>query len=284
MARGNRFPDCPVIDFHTHAFPDKIAGPAVEQLAAHYKLSVSRPGTLEDLLACAREAGVAKLCLLAAATNADQVELTNTWIARQCSRYPDFIAGFGSIHVDYENYAAELDRMASLGLVGVKFHAEFQGFAIDDPRMWPVYEAIGDRFLVMFHMGDRESDLSSPARLGRVLDEFPGMRAIAAHLGGWSMWREARDNILGKNVYIDTSSTTWVLEPGEIAELIRAHDIDRVLFGTDYPIVSQARELEAFAGVPLTPGEREKILWKNGAALLETIWRGRKRTVGQREE
>lgn len=270
MHFDSEFADMSVIDFHTHAFPAKIAGPAVEQLASHYKLKVACPGTLPDLLRCAREAGVMKLCLHAAATNPEQVEQTNNWIAGHCS---DFIVGFGSIHRDYKNFSAELDRMETLGLTGIKFHAEFQGFAIDDRRMWPIYEAIGDRFLVMFHVGDRESDLSNPVRLGRVLDNFPNLKAIAAHLGGWSRWREARDHILGRDVYVDTSSTTWALPPAEVADIIRTHDIDRVLFGSDYPIVSPGQELNAFARLPLTSGEKEKILWQNAARLLEAAAR-----------
>ena len=277
MKWDNEFEEIPVIDFHTHAFPTKIAQPAVDQLSSHYKLSVARPGTLQDLLDCAREAGVIKICLHAAATSAEQVEPTNNWIAQQCS---DFIIGFGSLHVEYKDFPTELVRMKSMGLTGIKFHADFQGFAIDDRRMWPVYEAIGDRFLVMFHVGDRESDLSNPARLGRVLDNFPGLRVIAAHLGGWSRWQEAKDHILGRDVYIDTSSTTWVLPPEEVAALIRAHDTERVLFGTDYPIVAHRQELNAFARVPLTREEREKILWKNAARLLGLAGCGIDKAVG----
>ena len=272
MNQGEIPINTPVIDFHAHAFPDKIAEPAVLQLATHYQLNVARPGTLQDMLKSAREARVSKLCLHAVATSAEQVVATNDWIAGQCS---EFIVGFGSIHVDFPDFLAELNRMKTLGLTGVKFHSEFQGFAIDDRRMWPVYEAIGDRFLVMFHVGDRSSDLSNPARLGRVLDEFPRMKAVAAHLGGWSKWQEAEDNILGKNVYIDTSSTTWVLPVEEIARLIRVHDIDKVLFGTDYPIVSHQEELRAFMEIPLTWEEREKILWKNADRLLKTMESGK---------
>ncbi|ADG82510.1 amidohydrolase family protein [Thermincola potens] len=254
-----------IIDFHTHAFPEKIAHLAVNQLANHYKISIAGMGTLSDLLQSAQEAGITKLCLHAAATNPDQVQINNNWIAKQCS---DNIIGFGSIHVDYPDPFSELDRMETLGLTGIKFHAEFQQFAIDDPRMWPVYEAIEDRFLVMFHVGDRKSDLSHPARLKRVIESFPKMKIIAAHLGGWSKWQEAKDYLLGKDIYIDTSSTTWILPPVEIARLIRSHDINKVLFGTDYPVAKHKQELEAFHRIPLTSAEREKILWKNGADLL----------------
>lgn len=277
MNHKSELSGCPVIDFHAHAFPEKIALPATDLLASHYKLTVSCPGTFDHLVQSSREAGVEKICLHMAATNADQVIIANNWIAERCS---DSIIGFGSLHADYTDFEAEIDRMEGLGLTGIKFHSDFQRFNIDDPRMWPVYEAIGERFLVMFHVGDRESDFANPARLARVLDTFPGMKAIAAHLGGWSKWKEASEFILGRDVYVDTSSTTWMLPPEEISQLIRRHDINKVLFGTDYPIVSAEEELAAFAKIPLSDEEREKILWTNGNKLLSEFEQQKRKKRG----
>lgn len=257
-----------IIDFHAHAFPAKIAAKAVEQLSSHYSLNIPYPGTLKSLLASADEAGVEKIVLHAAATNPDQVQATNDWIAGRCSGR---IIGFGSLHPDYQEFKQELDRMYALGLIGIKLHSEFQDFPIDDARMWPVYEAIGNRFLVMIHMGDRHSDYSSPRRLARVLDAFPKLKVIAAHLGGWSSWDDARHYVLGRDLYVDTSSCTWALPPEEVTALIREHGVKRVLFGTDYPVTSHLEELERFNSLPLTPQEKEKILWENAEKLLQSL-------------
>lgn len=255
-----------IIDFHAHAFPVRIAAKAVEQLSSHYKINIACPGTLRNLLASADEAGVKKIVLLAAATNPDQVQATNNWIAGRCSGR---IIGFGSLHPDYPEIGRELDRMQALGLAGIKLHSELQAFPIDDARMWPVYEAIGDRFLLMIHMGDRHSDYSAPWRLARVLDAFPKLKVIAAHLGGWSSWEDARRYVLGRDLYVDTSSCTWVLPPAEVVALIREHGVDRVLFGTDYPVTSHQDELARFNSLPLTLREKEKILWENAEELLK---------------
>lgn len=267
------FDGVPVIDFHAHAFPDKIVDPATNQLANHYELKVGRTGTFKDLMASAEEAGIAKICMHMAATNEKQVEIGNTWIAEHVS---ENVIGFGSLHVNYKNYVEELERMENIGISGIKFHADFQAFAIDDPKMWPIYEAIGDRFLVMFHVGDKKLNYSSPIRLKKVLENFPSMKIIAAHLGGYSKWDEAEQTLLGKNLWIDTSSTTWCLQSQEIARIIRCHDSEKVLFGTDYPIVSHRQELEAFSRIPLTEEEQEKILYKNGDRLLGFIKEKRK--------
>lgn len=254
-----------VIDFHAHVFPEKISGKAVEQLAAHYKIQIPHRGEINDMLASADAAGVDTIVVLAAATNAGQVQATNDWIASICS---ERIIGFGSLHPDYPEFAQELDRMRDLGLTGIKLHFEFQGFPVDDPRMWPIYEAIGDRFLIMMHMGDKHSDYSAPWRLARVLDAFPGIKVIAAHLGGWANWDDARRYVLGRDIYVDTSSCTWVLPPETVAGLIRAHGVDRVLFGSDFPVTSHLEELQRFALLPLTAAEKEKILWRNATDLL----------------
>jgi len=258
----------PIIDFHAHAFPAKIAEKAAAQLASFYRLEIPHQGLLEPLLASAGEAGVSKICLHAAATKPSQVQPTNDWMAGVCS---DMIVGFGTIHPDYEDWLAELDRMEALGLAGIKFHADFQGFELDDPRMWPIYEAIDDRFLVMFHVGDQKSTLASPTRLARVLDNFPRLKAIAAHLGGYASWEEAREILLGRELYIDTSSALWCMEPQKARELIYAHGVDRVLFGTDYPIATAAEELNRLEALGLTGEEMDNILWQNAARLLKPV-------------
>ncbi|MHB8170781.1 MAG: amidohydrolase family protein [Thermincolia bacterium] len=255
-----------IIDFHAHAFPTKIAEKAVEQLEIFYGIKISNQGELEPLLSSADKAGVSKICLHAAATKPSQVRPTNDWMAGVCS---ERILGFGTIHPDYEDWLAELDRMKELGLTGIKFHADLQGFELDDPQMWPIYEAIDDRFLVMFHVGDKISTLASPERLAKVLDNFPKLKAVAAHLGGYSNWAEARELLYGRNLYVDTSSALWCMEPKEARRLIYAHGVDRVLFGTDYPIATAAEELERLEALDLTGEEMDLILWSNGARLLE---------------
>ena len=159
--------------------------------------------------------------------------------------------------------------MQSLGLKGVKIHPDFQDFDIDDSRMWPIYEAIGDRFIVLFHVGDIKSQASRPLKLAKVLNAFPHMRVIAAHLGGWSRWDEARECLLKREIYIDTSSTFWCLSKEEIVSLIRFHGVEKVLFGTDYPMISHKNEIANFLSLPLKEWEQERILYTNGRQLLD---------------
>lgn len=254
-----------IIDFHAHAFAEKVAGKAVAQLASHYKLPVSNSGELEELLEYAKRDGVVKVVLHAAATKASQVQVTNDWISGVLSEQ---IVGFGSLHPDFVEIEAELERMIDLGLTGIKFHPEFQGVDLLDPRMWKLYEAIGDRFPVMFHVGDVESQASAPHKLAQILDAFPKMTVIAAHLGGFASWEEANRHVIGREVYVDTSSALWLLSPQEATRLIRQHGVHKVLFGTDYPLCTAQEELENLDKLDLTDEEKEMILWKNAQELL----------------
>ena len=72
-----------------------------------------------------------------------------------------------------------------------------------------------------------------------------------------------------KNLYLDTSSSLWRIDPKEATELIKDHGVDRIVFGSDYPVVPHGEELDRFLALFLTEDEREKILWENGARILK---------------
>ncbi len=257
-----------IIDFHAHAFHDKIAEKAAQNLTEYYGIPLAGNGKFSVVLESMKKQGISKMVIHATATKESQVETINDYVASLIS--PDII-GFGTMHRDYENFEAELDRLISLGLRGIKLHPIFQNFATDDPKMIPIYKAMAERKLpVLIHTGDENRDLSSPYRLANVLDKVPSLTVIAPHLGGYSEWRQARECLYGReNVYIDTSSGIRFLEPELSAELIREHGVERTLFGTDYPLALHADELERFFRIPLTEAEQEAILWKNACTLLD---------------
>lgn len=254
-----------IIDFHNHAFPAKIERKAVRHLERHYSIDIPRIGDMQSLCLSAQNAGIEYLVLHASATHRSQVTSANDWIA---SFTNSNIIGFGTLHPDYEDCLGELKRIKELGLRGLKLHSDFQGFNIDDPSMYYIYDALGSNFPLLMHVGDENLDSSSPQRLAKILELFPHITVIAAHLGGYSRWDEARQYLVGKNLYLDTSSTLWKLDPREATAIIREHGADKVLFGSDYPVASHEEELERFLSLPLKEGEREKILWKNGAKIL----------------
>ena len=102
-----------------------------------------------------------------------------------------------------------------------------------------------------------------------MLDAFPKLVCVCAHLGGWSEWDDASKMLTGyENVYVDTSSSLYALNPEEARRIIRCHSRERVLFGTDYPMWVPSEELERFYRLELTEGEEEQILCLNAKNLL----------------
>ena len=89
--------------------------------------------------------------------------------------------------------------------------------------MLPVYEEAHRRGLpILFHTGDSRTDFSTPRRLMNVVEKIPEFTCIAAHLGGYSEWEDARRELSGTNVYIDTSSSLFTVSPGTGPEEHRA--------------------------------------------------------------
>lgn len=256
-----------IIDFHTHIFPDKIAEAATENICKFYGLErkIAEAGTLDDLKENAKKAGVGYLVVNSTATKTEQVEAINNWIA---SVTTDKIFGLGSLHPDYADIEEEIERIISLGLKGIKLHPDFQTFNIDDPKLDRIYDAAQGVLPILIHAGDHRYGYSSPFRIANVLKKFPHLDMVAAHLGGWSEWDEAKEHLWGKRLWFDTSSSLWFIPPEKALEIIRGHGADKIFFGTDYPITSQQAELERFFKLGLTEKETEDILFNNANNFL----------------
>ena len=255
-----------IVDIHAHAFDDKIAIKATENLQRYYNIEPAADGHLIHLIESAKKNKVDKLVVCATATKPKHVQMINNYVSTLICEH---IVGFGTLHCDYTEIDSEIARLKELGLSGIKFHPIFQGFKIDDDKAMQMYEKIGDRFPVLMHMGDKNVNDASPERLANVIKELPQVTFIAAHLGGYSEWEGAKKYIIGKNVYFDTSSSVRFLPPEESAAIIRAHGTDKVLFGTDYPLSNHKFEFECMKKLNLTNDEYEKIYWKNAYHLLK---------------
>jgi predicted TIM-barrel fold metal-dependent hydrolase len=259
-----------IIDFHTHAFPEKVADKAVSFLGDHYKMAIENDGRLKNLWESAQAANVDTIVVHASATTPKQVESINTWIGSKANG--SSIIGFGSIHPDYDgDISEELNRIKTLGLKGLKLHPDFQKFNIDDPKMDRIYRELDGTLPVLFHLGDETLDYSSPRRLAKVLDRFPNIVAIGAHMGGYMRWDEAEEYLFGHNLYIDTSSCLHRMTNERFMTLIKKQGVKKVVFGTDYPIISHQAEIEKIMALPLTDTERNYILWENAAKILNLI-------------
>ena len=135
---------------------------------------------------------------------------------------------------------------------------------------------------ILMHMGDPRFDYSHPDRLYRVMSDFPTLTVVGAHMGGWANWDYACDRLSDfQNLYVDTSSSMATavkdygiqphvtsLTPAHTATLIRRWGAEKVLFGTDYPMWSQADDLAVFFEMELTDAENRMILSENAQKVF----------------
>ena len=260
-----------LIDFHTHAFPRKIASRAMEKLS--YDVGGLQPqtdGTLEGLEALVDRDGVDLSVVHSIATNPHQMHKVNDY-AFQMDRDGRIVA-FGSVHPDAPDALEELERIKAAGLKGVKLHPEFQGFYADDEKMKPIYRKISELGLItMFHAGEDYGYAppyhAMPEHLKRALGWFDSP-VVAAHWGGIGCGQKVLETLCGEHIYFDLSYGYGAMPKPTAQAILERHGPDRLLFGSDCPWHRPVWEMRLLDSLDMETEEREKILWKNAAKLL----------------
>lgn len=256
-----------IIDIHTHVYPSAIAGKAAQNVRNYYQIGRQMDGTPEMLLHRGQEAGISQYVILPVAIRPENVHSINHFILEQVREHSSFI-GLGTLHAEMDHIGDAAQEVADLGLKGIKFHPDCQKFDIDDPRLFPAYEAIQGKLPVFLHMGDKRYNYSHPARLRRVLQLFPKLDVMAAHFGGYSMYETACQELRDTNCIMDVSSSLMFMAPGEAEHYINLYGADRMAFGTDYPVWDPVEEVKRFFSLKLTSQQQEQIAWKTAAGFL----------------
>jgi predicted TIM-barrel fold metal-dependent hydrolase len=258
-----------IIDIHTHIWPDAVAEKAVNALITEGMLTPFYDGTVKGLVADMDRTGVTASVIQPVATKPGQVASINNWAASVRS---ERIVPFGAMHPDLEDAAAEIDRMAGLGLRGFKLHPEHQAFAPDEQRLAPIYEAaLAHDMTILFHAGADEVHSTlhgTPESFAAVLEGFPGLRIVLAHLGGYRVWNRVAELLVGRDVYLDTAYTLGHLPDADFVEIVHAHGPERILFGSDGPWTDAEAEIAWLRRLPLRGGVVDAILGENAERLL----------------
>ena len=260
-----------IIDFHTHAFGEKVANRAVSQLAQSVGGAIPETdGTIEGVRAHLRKHNADYAVLASIATNPHQMRAVNDFAK---SVEGDGVIPFGSIHPDAPDAIDELLRIRDLGLKGIKLHPDYQQFYVDDPRMFPIYEAcVKLGLIVLFHAGmDMGLPLPihcTPERLKKIIPCFEGGTIVAAHYGGYAMWDGVLKHLGGKEIYFDTSFAAWRIPVYMARALYDNHPVERFLFGTDLPWSNIRDELLYLRNILQDEEKYEKVAGKNAAQLL----------------
>ena len=278
-----------IIDFHTHAFPDKIAGKTIELLSQKGGIPAHTDGTAEGLRKRLSEAGISLGVVLPVVTRAEQFESV-TRFAQQINEEPRRCASenvndvmckkdaellsFGGIHPDSADYKKELKMLADLGFRGIKLHPDYQGVYFDDIRYMRIIEYASELgMIIVTHagvdIGFPDAVRCTPDRALKVLREVKPEKLVLAHCGGWSLWQEVIDTLAGEPVYMDTAYSMGHISEEHFVKLCRNHGPERMLFATDCPWGNPKRDVETFLSMPLAAEEQELILHKNAERLLK---------------
>lgn len=204
-------------------------------------------------------------------------------IVAGCVRHNDVLIPFGS--VDPHQGPVAVDRARRMveewGVRGFKFHPSLQGFDPSDERFYPLYQAISDLGVpALFHTGQNgmgaglpggygiKLAYSNPLLLDTVAADFPELQVVMAHPS--VPWQEEANSIAThkSNEWIDLSGWSPKYFPESLVKAAGRHLQDRVLFGTDYPLITPEKWLGAFEALPIPDGVRPKILKDNAMRLL----------------
>jgi predicted TIM-barrel fold metal-dependent hydrolase len=282
-----------IIDFHTHILPPWLKERRDEYARSDacfsllYSEPTARIATAEELIASMDEDGIDLSVVLNIGWVSHELCVkTNDYILDSISRYPKRLVGFCAIQPRAADAAiAELDRCAKAGARGIgELRADVQGFDLTDKEaMKPIVAAALERNLILLThssepVGHQYSGKGSvtPDVLYAFITAFPDLKIICAHWGGGLPFYALMPEV-GKalaNVYFDTAATVFLYR-SEVFELVGGIIGDKILFGTDYPLMQQSRVIEQVRSSRLSKDEKAKIMGANARQLLATDARSR---------
>ncbi len=262
-----------IIDFHTHAFSDKIVEKAMGNLLKTSGVKPYTDGSIKGLIEHMDKCGVDKSVLLPIATKPSQQKIINSWAKEVMS---DRIYSFGSVHPDADDINEELENINNLGLYGVKLHPDYQNFIADDEKVYPIYEKCVELGLpIVFHAGydplSPDKVHGKPKAFAQIHKDFPKLTMILAHLGGMYRWEQVERYIAGIDgeVYLDVSFTAGEVGKKILERIISKHGCHRILMASDCPWDSPANEIKMINELNISDDDKQKILYKNATKLLK---------------
>ena len=277
------------IDVHTHvhrsvrADPEAAAGN--EDMGAYFGIGSMRHYTVPELAGYYRRLNMACVAFTidSVSRTGAEPEPSNIEIAELAAEHADVIIPFASIDPARGAAGVRLARRlaADYGVRGFKFHPSAQGFYPNDRMAYPLYEVIAEHGLIaLFHTGQTGAGAGTPGGggirlkyanplyLDDVAADFPDLDIILAHPS--FPWQDEALSVATHKprVYIDLSGWSPKYFPPLLVRYANTLLKDKVLFGSDFPVITPDRWLADFGQLDIKPGVRPLILKQNAARLL----------------
>lgn len=280
------------IDMHTHvevsATTDRRSLPAdlEEGTNKYFRLDAHRP-TVTEMAEYYRARNMAAVVFTVDATSALGVPpVPNEEIIEAAHANSDVLIPFGTVDPHQGKAAAsEVHRLVGeQGVSGFKFHPNVQAFYPNDRSVYVVYEAIAEHGLpALFHTGQTgigagnpggggiRLKYSNPMDVDDVAADFPDMPIILAHPS--FPWQDEALAVATHKpqVHIDLSGWSPKYFPPQLVRYANTLLQDKVLFGSDFPMITPDRWLADFDKLEIKPEVRPKILKDNAARLLGLV-------------
>ena len=264
-----------IIDFHAHAFPDKLAAPAMDVLAKKVEnmLTPAHDGRVSSLLENMDKAGVGISVVQPVVTRQSQVKKNNLWAQ---SIQSDRIISFGGVYPNSGMWKEDIDEIVYLGLKGIKLHPEYQEFAPDSDELLRMYDyALTKGLIVLIHggvdLGMPPPYRATPEVFKNIAGKMKGGIIVAAHLGGHGMWKEVEETLCGEDIYLDTSmGFAWYGEE-QFLRILEKHGEEKILFASDSPWSDPIHDIARINALNIPQETKDKILFGNARRVLGLV-------------
>lgn len=275
------------IDTHAHVEQDAAGCCSLDQelmdaSAKYFKSGDNRSPTVDDLADYYRARHIGVVVFTVDATTAmGRPALSSEEIIDRAAEHADIVIPFASVDPRGDDAVARVRKFAARGARGFKFHPSLQAFQPNDRAHYPMYAAIEETGLpAVFHTGQTgigaglpggrgiKLRYSDPMLLDDVAADFPHLPIILAHPS--VPWQDSAISMATHkaNVFIDLSGWLPKYFPEQLVRAINGLLRDKVMFGSDYPVLSPDRWLASFETLDIKPEVRPLVLKANAIRVL----------------
>jgi len=276
-----------IIDFHTHVLPPRIKKNRSHYVdidsafAQIYSGEKAKIATTDELIESMDRDGVDVSIIVNYGWSTHEMCVeTNDYILESLARYPERIIGFCSVS-SYTDDASldEIERCVKAGVKGVgELRPDVQSDDFTSQEAMGPFVALlrKHNLILLTHSSEPVGHIyqgkgaATPELLYKFITSFPDLPMVCAHWGGglpfYTLMPEVRQAM--ENVYFDTAASPFLYRPEIYRQVSRLIGADRILFGSDYPVITQHRLLDEIKNAGLTDEERDMILSVNARRLL----------------
>lgn len=279
-----------IVDFHTHIFSPWAREHRGELLISEpyfgllYRRATARMASHEELLAAMEESQVDRSVVLGFGWRSSEIcARENDYLREAAGRSGGRLIPFCTVpSASRDDDAAELRRCGAAGALGmgeIMPDAYDWGEAWLDQMAWLMETAQAEGLITLAHAsepvghGYAGKGTFFPGRIYRLLERVQGQALVLAHLGGglpfYGYMPEVRERC--GRIFFDTAALPLLYHPAALGAAVAALGAGHFLFGSDYPLLPQARSLRYIAESGLDEGQRQAILGENALRLLSQV-------------